>query len=232
MKRRFGMIALVVVAGLPACRIDGNEQVEEVDADLLGGLNEPSPSTIDPVGGDQSTSSTPGSTSTVATETISLYFIEGSQLRSVEVDVPVDASLRGRIGLLEDGPTDRGSPKPGCAPPCSRPDQWRRPVGDRRRDREDGFRDVRPHRRRRPTADDRSDRVDARRPAGHRPGPFHGRWRAAGGLPPRQHAERTGRSSRAQCLRGAAGRPGTHGRVEQRNDRVATRSSASRTSGP
>jgi len=108
-KRRFGMIALVVVAGLPACRIDGNEQVEEVDADLLGGLNEPSASTIDPVGGDQSTSSTPGSTSTVATETISLYFIEGSQLRSVEVDVPVDASLRGRIGLLEDGPTDEAA---------------------------------------------------------------------------------------------------------------------------
>ena len=38
------------LTGLPACRIGGSDQVEEVDADLLGGLNEPTPSTIDPDG--------------------------------------------------------------------------------------------------------------------------------------------------------------------------------------
>ena len=111
MKRRRVLIAAVTLT-LTACRIGGSENVEEVDAELLSGLDEPTAETSTSDGSDLSSTSTPGSTTTVATETIVLYFIEGSQLRAIGVEAPVDASVRSLLRLLEEGPpaeyTDAG----------------------------------------------------------------------------------------------------------------------------
>jgi hypothetical protein len=104
MRRPRGIASLAALSLTAACSIGGSEQVEEVDADLLGGLNEPTAETSTPDGTDPSSSSTPGSTTSVATETVHLYFIEGSQLRAVDVEVPIGTSLRGKLSLLEEGP--------------------------------------------------------------------------------------------------------------------------------
>jgi len=103
-KRQLALIGVVATVLLAACRIGGSDTVEEVDADLLGGLNEPT-ATTGPDDSDPSTSSIPGSTTTVATETLRLYFIEASQLVPVEVEIPQGTSLRGRISMLEVGPS-------------------------------------------------------------------------------------------------------------------------------
>jgi hypothetical protein len=105
-RRTLGLACLAVTLTATGCRIGGTDQVEEVDADLLGGLNEPTSSTTGPAASDPTTSTTPGSTTTVATETIRLYFIEGSQLVPVDAEIPEGTSLRGRLRLLEDGPPD------------------------------------------------------------------------------------------------------------------------------
>jgi hypothetical protein len=104
---------------LAGCRIGGSDRVEEVDANLLSGLNEPTtstttmlPDTVPDTVAPTSTTMPPGVTSysspapttTVATEPLRLYFVEGSQLVPIEVDVPEDISVRSRLALLEDGP--------------------------------------------------------------------------------------------------------------------------------
>ena len=104
MKRRFALICLAAMSLTAGCGIGGSDQVEEVDSDLLGGLNEPTAETSTPDGSDPPSTSTPGSTTSVATETVRLYFIEGSQLRAVDVEIPVNTSLRGQLRLLEEGP--------------------------------------------------------------------------------------------------------------------------------
>ena len=104
MTRHRALVALATLSLATACSIGGSDQVEEVDADLLGGLNEPTAETSTPEGTDPPSSSTPGSTTTVATETVRLYFIEGSQLRAVDVEVPIGTSLRGQLSILEEGP--------------------------------------------------------------------------------------------------------------------------------
>lgn len=104
MNRRLALLCLAVASLTAACAIGGSDQVEEVDADLLGGLNEPTAETSTPDGSDPPSSSTPGSTTTVPTETVRLYFIEGSQLRAVDVEIPVGTSLRGQLSVLEEGP--------------------------------------------------------------------------------------------------------------------------------
>jgi Sporulation and spore germination len=105
MNRQLALLCIAVVALTAACRIGGSDQVEEVDADLLGGLNEPTAETSTPDGSDPPSTSTPaGTTTTVPTETIRLYFIEGSQLRAVDVEIPVGTSLRGQLSVLEEGP--------------------------------------------------------------------------------------------------------------------------------
>jgi hypothetical protein len=104
MKRRAAFVCLVTIIGTAGCRIGGSDHVEEVDADLLGGLNEPTPETSAPPGSGPATSMTPGPTTTVATETVTLYFIEGSQLVAVDVETPEGTSTRGKLRLLEEGP--------------------------------------------------------------------------------------------------------------------------------
>ena len=107
MRRSLGM-TLIAVAVMAGCSIGETERVEEVDADQLGGLDEATSSTTTtspPAGSDAPTSTTtPGSTTTVATETIRLYFVEGSQLVAYDAEVPEDAELRRRLDLLEEGP--------------------------------------------------------------------------------------------------------------------------------
>jgi spore germination protein GerM len=104
MRRRLAITCLVPIVLTAACRIGGSERVEEVDADLLSGLDEPSPATSTPSESDPTTSAIPGPTTTVATETVTLYFIEGSQLVAVRVETPEGTSTRGRLRLLEEGP--------------------------------------------------------------------------------------------------------------------------------
>lgn len=104
MKRRVAIACLVPIVLTTACRIGGSDRVEEVDADLLSGLDEPTPETSTPSGSDPATSAMPGPTTTVATETVTLYFIEGSQLVAVDVETPEGTSTRGQLRLLEDGP--------------------------------------------------------------------------------------------------------------------------------
>jgi hypothetical protein len=108
-KRRLVVICLAATSLTAACSIGGGDQVEEVDADLLGGLNEPTAETSTPDGTDPTTSTTPGSTTSVATELVRVYFIEGSQLVSVDIEVPQSTSLRGKLRLLEEGPPDEYS---------------------------------------------------------------------------------------------------------------------------
>jgi hypothetical protein len=105
-RRRLGIacVALTVVAA--ACGIGGSDRVEEVDADLLGGLNEPTSSTTAPASSEPSSSSLPGSTTTVAMQRIRLYFIQGSQLVYYDAEVPENAELRRRIDLLEEVPPE------------------------------------------------------------------------------------------------------------------------------
>jgi hypothetical protein len=109
--------ALTLLAG---CRIGGSDRVEEVDSNLLSGLNEPTtsttttlPDTVPDTVSPTSTTMPPGATAnsapsapstTVATEPMRLYFVEGSQLVPIEVEVPEDLSERRRLALLEDGP--------------------------------------------------------------------------------------------------------------------------------
>jgi hypothetical protein len=104
--RRLGTVAGVVLTVAAAgCGIGGSDRVEEVDAGLLGGLNEPTSTTTAPPSSEPSTSSsTPGPTTTVEMERIRLYFIQGSQLVYYDAEVPDDAELRRRIDLLEEVP--------------------------------------------------------------------------------------------------------------------------------
>jgi hypothetical protein len=102
--RRVAVVCILMIVGTAACRIGGSDHVEEVDADLLSGLDEPTPETSAPPGSDPVTSTLPGSTTTVATDTVKLFFIEGSQLVAVDVETPRGTSLRGRLRLLEEGP--------------------------------------------------------------------------------------------------------------------------------
>jgi spore germination protein GerM len=102
--RRVVITCLVPIVLTAACRIGGSDHVEEVDADLLSGLDEPTAETSTPPGSDPATTTMPGPTTTVATETVQLYFIEGSQLVAVEVEAPEGTSTRGKLRLLEEGP--------------------------------------------------------------------------------------------------------------------------------
>jgi hypothetical protein len=104
MRRRLALVCLLATWLTAACSISGSEQVEEVDDDLLGGLDEPSVETTTPDGTNPPSTSMPGSTTSVPTIIVRLYFIEGSQLRAVDVEIPVDTSLRGQLRLLEEGP--------------------------------------------------------------------------------------------------------------------------------
>ncbi len=45
-----------------------------------------------------------GTTTSIPTVIVRLYFIEGSQLRAVDVEAPADTSVRGQLSLLEEGP--------------------------------------------------------------------------------------------------------------------------------
>ena len=60
MNRRIALVCLAAVSLTAACRIGGSDQVEEVDADLLGGLNEPTAETSTPDGTAPPSTSTPG----------------------------------------------------------------------------------------------------------------------------------------------------------------------------
>ena len=104
MNRRLAIACLLTIVGTAACRIGGSDRVEEVDADLLAGLDEPTAETSTPPGSDPATTTLPGPTTTVATETVRLYFIEGSQLVAVDVAIPEGTSLRGQLRHLEEGP--------------------------------------------------------------------------------------------------------------------------------
>jgi hypothetical protein len=104
MRHRLAIICLVPIVTMAACRIGGSDRVEEVDSDLLSGLDEPTPETSAPPGSGPATSQTPGPTTTIATETVTLYFIEGSQLVAVDVETPEGTSTRGKLRLLEEGP--------------------------------------------------------------------------------------------------------------------------------
>ena len=104
MRRRLALVCLMATWLTAACSISGSEQVEEVDDDLLGGLDEPTVETTTPDGTEPALELDAGFHDVGADETVRLYFIEGSQLRAVEVEIPVDTSLRGQLRLLEEGP--------------------------------------------------------------------------------------------------------------------------------
>lgn len=123
------MLAVAAVLALPAaaaaCGLDGSDQVEQIDADRLRGLNEPTEptnastavettiesttpesSTATVPGSDLTTTTQPATTTTVDTEPMPAYFIQGSGLVELSVPVPEGASLRQRLRILEDGPPD------------------------------------------------------------------------------------------------------------------------------
>jgi hypothetical protein len=106
-RRSLGVVCLALAVSAAGCAIGGSDRVEEVDADLLGGLDEPTSSTTAPGSSEPSTSSSiPGSTTTVAMQQIRLYFIQGSQLVYYDAEVPENAELRRRIDLLEEVPPE------------------------------------------------------------------------------------------------------------------------------
>jgi hypothetical protein len=106
-KHRLGLVCTVLTIAATGCGIGGSDRVEEVDAGLLGGLDEPTSTTTAPVSTEPSTSfPTPGPTTTVETERIRLYLIQGSQLVHYDADVPQDAELRRRIDLLDEVPAE------------------------------------------------------------------------------------------------------------------------------
>jgi hypothetical protein len=120
-KHRLTVVCLVAVVLAAGCRIGGSDRVEEVDSNLLSGLDEPTtststtvpatvPDTVDsssttmPLGsGPASTTTDAQPTTTVASEPIRLYFIEGSELVAIDVEIPENLSMRRRLALLEDG---------------------------------------------------------------------------------------------------------------------------------
>jgi Sporulation and spore germination len=123
MRWRRPLVATAVAVVVSACTIGGSEDVEEVDPDLLSGLNEPSDSTAPtttpesttpastepqpPGSGDgASTTSTAASTTTVVTAEIAAYFIAGSQLIETKVEVESDDGLAERLRALEAGPSE------------------------------------------------------------------------------------------------------------------------------
>jgi hypothetical protein len=106
-RRRAGVACIVLTVAAAGCGVGGSDRVEEVDADLLGGLDEPTSTTTPAASSEPSTSSsTPGPTTTVETERIRLYFIQGSELVYFDTEVPENAELRRRIDLLEEVPAE------------------------------------------------------------------------------------------------------------------------------
>jgi hypothetical protein len=106
-RRRLGLVCAVLTIAATGCGIGGSDRVEEVDSDLLGGLNEPTSSTTAPASSEPSTSSSmPGPTTTVEMERIRLYFIQGTQLVYYDAEVPANAELRRRIALLDEVPAE------------------------------------------------------------------------------------------------------------------------------
>lgn len=118
------MRRLLLAALLGGCSLGESSAVQEVDPDLLAGLDEPTtpattsapptvPETVEtttttPAGAPPSSTATSlaGTTTTVPSEPMVAYFIEGTQLLPTTVDVPEGASLRRRLRVLEDGPPD------------------------------------------------------------------------------------------------------------------------------
>ncbi len=108
MRRRLGIVCVVLTVAATGCGIGGSDRVEEVDSGLLGELNEPTSTSTPPASSEPSTSSsTPeGPTTTVEMERIRLYFIQGSQLVYYDAEVPENAELRRRIDLLDEVPAE------------------------------------------------------------------------------------------------------------------------------
>ena len=103
---------------------------------------------LDATGSDPTTSTMPGPTTTVATET------SGSTSSRARSSSPSRCETPGHLAawqlrLLEEA-LHPIAPRPVCAPPSLRTDQRIRPQGDRRGDRDARFRAVRRRRRRRP----------------------------------------------------------------------------------
>lgn len=119
------MATLLTVAG---CTLGSSDRVEEVDPEQLGGLNEPTTtsttttttvafpdtavdSTVEAPPGNGPTSvgpngatTVPATITTVDTEDVTVYFVDGSMLVELEMPVEADARLRRRLRLLEEGP--------------------------------------------------------------------------------------------------------------------------------
>lgn len=108
MRRRLGVVCVVLTVAAAGCGIGSSDRVDEVDSGLLGGLNEPTSTSTPPASSEPSTSSsTPvGPTTTVEMESIRLYFIQGSELVYYDAEVPENAELRRRIDLLDEVPAE------------------------------------------------------------------------------------------------------------------------------
>jgi hypothetical protein len=99
-------LALIVVAA--SCGIGGDDNLHQINDDDLFGLDETTTSssstttTVPPV---PSVQPTIGVTSTtVATESVQLYFLDGNRLQPVTIDLAGTATPSRVIAALEDGP--------------------------------------------------------------------------------------------------------------------------------
>jgi hypothetical protein len=129
--RRAALVLLAATVVVASCGIGATDQVDEVDPDILARLEptstttvmtepptsspptapESSPAPTPPGSGDEPTTTTtappttvPEPATTVSSEPLSLYFIDGSRLVRIPVDVPESTSLRGQLRQLEEGP--------------------------------------------------------------------------------------------------------------------------------
>ena len=110
-----GLLAqLLVVVGVSCGVPTGETTLDEIDGDVLGGLNDPTTTTTTTTTTtvpDESPETTALPTTTEpapATETASIYFISRSALSPVTLEVDAAAGLNELIVLLEAGPPNDG----------------------------------------------------------------------------------------------------------------------------
>ncbi len=108
MIRRLTTIAVVMVALLVACGIPDNGQVSRIQDNDLGPLDDTIPTTTTttpPTTVEPTTTTTPAITSTtIATEDVTLYFISGGILVPFTRALPKRASSNQVLAALQEGP--------------------------------------------------------------------------------------------------------------------------------
>jgi hypothetical protein len=112
MRRLLGLAvaALALTAAVTACGVGGDDRLRQISRDDLQGLDETtttSTTTTTTVASIPPVGPTVGATSTtIATESVQLYFLDGNQLQPVTIDLAAPASLsRVTTALLSGPPT-------------------------------------------------------------------------------------------------------------------------------